>query len=62
MADEKNTGAPDLPDWSQLEERGIAIDAPTPSKINMADPWAPASNGQPAPEASAADSDPASDD
>jgi hypothetical protein len=51
MTDNDVKIALDIPDRSKIEEHGIAIDAPTPSQVVMADPWAPAGNGRlPAPQ------------
>jgi len=51
MTDNDVKVALDIPDRSKIEEHGIAIDAPTPSQVVMADPWAPSGNGQlPAPQ------------
>jgi hypothetical protein len=46
MTDNDVKVALDIPDRSKIEEHGIAIDAPTPSQVVMADPWAPGGNGQ----------------
>ncbi len=40
-----------LPDLSGVEEKGISIDAPTPTQFTIPDPWNPQSGngGVPAP-------------
>jgi hypothetical protein len=35
---------PKVPDPSHLEEHGVSIPAPTPTSINIPNPWKPASS------------------
>lgn len=46
---------PKVPDPDHLEEHGVSIPAPTPTSINIPNPWKPSKNGGGQDQAKAAD-------
>jgi hypothetical protein len=47
MAEKTDKPLPETLDPSDLEEHGVTIPVPTPTGINIPNPWKPAPNGTP---------------
>jgi hypothetical protein len=54
---QKKATLADIPNLGKLEEKGISINAPTPTSFSVPDPWTPAAQSPAGSDSSVAQSD-----